>query len=127
MTTYYLKAATEADLWDALETAGLAYKQYDMTDPLNIAPEDQNLYGEPFMPTGAFEWVSKSNMLDIIGTIYTPTGTMLTDTDGNEYPEMAALDGFHANLREVLTEEQAAALPTIPAPTHPVRKWAGDK
>jgi hypothetical protein len=65
-------------------------------------------------------------MLDIIGTMYRETGTMLTTDDGMEYPEMEALDGYHANLREELTDEQVALLPTIDAPTVPYRKWAGD-
>lgn len=28
-----------------------------------------------------------------------PTGVMLTDDEGNEYPEYVKLDGFHANAR----------------------------
>lgn len=29
---------------------------------------------------------------DLIGTIYKPTGTMLKDSEGNDYPEMVAVD-----------------------------------
>jgi len=36
--------------------------------------------------------------IDVIGTIYEATGNTLTD-DGMEYPEMAALDGWHVNIR----------------------------
>lgn len=35
---------------------------------------------------------------DIIGTIYKPSGVMLTDIDGNDYPEMVAIDGYHVNI-----------------------------
>ena len=35
---------------------------------------------------------------DLIGTIYKPTGVILTDEEGNEYPEMKALEGYHVNV-----------------------------
>ena len=38
--TYYLKATSEAALWEALEAASLAHKQYDTEDPLNSRPYD---------------------------------------------------------------------------------------
>lgn len=126
MATYYLKATDEQALWTALEAADLAVKDYDPEDPLNSRPDDLEMDAEWAGPSGAYEWRSLSNMLDIIGTIYTETGNMLTDEDGNEYPEMEAMEGFHANLREELTEEQEAELPTIEAPATPYRIWAGD-
>jgi hypothetical protein len=45
-------------------------------------------------------WItsSKDHALDVVGTIYKPTGETLTDAEGNEYPEMAPMDGFHVNL-----------------------------
>ena len=127
MTTYYLKATSEAALWEALEAASLAHKEYDREDPLNVAPDDHDPMGPAFVMTGAYEWIADTPMLDIIGTMYRETGTMLTDGEGMEYPEMEALDGYHANLREELTDEQVALLPTIDAPTVPYRKWAGDE
>ena len=127
MATYYLKATDEQALWNAMETAGLAYKDYDPDDPLNQRPDDLDMEEEWDGPTGAYEWRSLSNMLDIIGTMYRETGTMLTDGEGMEYPEMEAVDGYHANLREELTDEQVAALPTVDAPATPYRKWAGDE
>jgi hypothetical protein len=65
-------------------------------------------------------------MLDVIGPIYVKTGNTLTDPDGMEYPETQAVAGFHANLRETLTDAQVAALPTVSAPATPYRIWAGD-
>ena len=127
MTTYYLKATSEADLWTALEAAGLAHKQYDPEDPLNVAPDDLGPEDTWDGPSGAYEWIADTPMLDIIGTMYRETGNMLTDGEGMEYPEMEAVDGYHANLREELTDEQVALLPTIDAPTVPYRKWAGDE
>ena len=125
MKTYYLKAVDEQSLWEALEAADLAHKQYDPTDPLNQPPSETT--EEAWEPTGAYDWVQDAEMLDVIGTIYTKTGNMLTDAEGFEYPEMVAQEGYHANLRAELTDEQAAALPTITAPTTPMRKWAGDE
>jgi len=126
MTTYYLKATSEAALWEALEAADLAHKEYDPTDALNSRPDDLEPDAEWDGPSGAYEWIADTPMLDIIGTMYRETGTMLTDGENMEYPEMEALDGYHANLREELTDEQVALLPTIDAPTVPYRKWAGD-
>ena len=124
--TYYLKATSEADLWTALEAAGLAHKQYDPEDPLNSRPDDLDPEAA-WEPTGAYEWIADTPMLDIIGTMYRETGNMLTDGEGMEYPEMEAIDGYHANLREELTDEQVALLPTVDAPATPYRKWAGDE
>ena len=42
---------------------------------------------------------------DLIGTIYKPSGVMLTDEEGNEYPEMAALEGYHVNTLPPLDEK----------------------
>lgn len=110
---YYLQATSEEALMQALEAAGLYKKVYAEYD------EDGN-------PVGDFEWQRVGQYdLDVIGVMYTPTGTMLTDEEGMQYPEMAALEGFHANIRGI-TAEQAAMLPTIEAPSTPVRIWAGD-
>jgi hypothetical protein len=125
MTTYYLKATSEAALWTALGAAGLAHKEYDPDDPLNVAPDNLG-YEETWEPTGAYEWAADTAMLDVIGTMYSATGNMLTDGEGMEYPEMEAVDGYHANLREELTDAQVAALPTVAAPATPHRIWAGD-
>ena len=40
--------------------------------------------------------------IDVVGTIYQPTGVMLTDaTSGFSYPEMVAIPGWHVNARIV--------------------------
>lgn len=57
---------------------------------------------------------------DVIGVIQKPTGTMLTDDEGEEYPEKAPVEGWHANIRCV------GALPAALQeyeihPTNPVR------
>ena len=126
MQTYYLKANTEADLWTALGAAGLAHKVYDQTDPANVAPADLGYEETWDGPSGAYEWQSDTQMLDVIGPIYVKTGNTLTDSEGFEYDETQAVEGYHANLREELTDAQVAALPTVAAPATPHRIWAGD-
>ena len=39
--------------------------------------------------------------IDVVGVIYKPTGNMLTDSEGFEYPETAPVDGWHVNVRLV--------------------------
>lgn len=125
MATYYLKATDEQALWEALEAASLAHKVYNPDDPANVAPDNLG-YKETWEPTGAYEWQADTQMLDVIGPIYAKTGNTLTDPDGFEYDETQAVEGYHANLRETLTDAQVAALPTVSAPTTPYRVWAGD-
>jgi len=59
--------------------------------------------------------------IDVIGVIYKPTGIMLT-TDEGEVPEMAPLDGWHANVRH--TEEAPELEVHRVFPAAPVRMWA---
>lgn len=58
---------------------------------------------------------------DLVGTIYKPTGVTFTDSEGIEYPEMEACNGYHVNVLE-LTEALESYVVT---PTTPVRKFAG--
>jgi len=122
MKTYYLKTQDEQSLWAALETAGLAFKEYDPDDPNNQRPQELDPEAE-WEPTGEYEWRFKGiGALDIIGTIYEPTGNTLTDEDGLEYPEIQPIEGFHANL---MAERGITGLPEITSPSTPKRKFAG--
>ncbi len=59
--------------------------------------------------------------IDTIGVIRKPIGDM--DSEGNFL--MAALPGWHVNLRGSFTPEQLAELaPFVVAPSQPVRVWA---
>ena len=58
--------------------------------------------------------------IDIIGVIYKPTGVML-ETDEGEVPEVAAIEGWHANTRGPMPAELVAF---AVEPQHPVRVWA---
>ena len=100
MTAYYLKATDEDELRQALLAT-------------NVITEEA--------PVEGFN-------LDVIGTIYKPTGNMLSlgPDDHLEYPEVLPVEGYHANLLGELSEEQQAALAPllITAPANPFRVWA---
>lgn len=80
--------------------------------------------------------------IDYVGIIFKPTGKILKDEEGLEYPEMKALDGYHVNVRitslpnktviDADTGEYVEIPSTIPddlapyivEPTSPSRVWA---
>lgn len=65
--------------------------------------------------------VPKYSAVDVIGVIYKPTGKMLT-TDEGEAPEMAPVEGWHANVRHKSeAPELAAYAVTVNSPE---RVWA---
>lgn len=65
--------------------------------------------------------VPKYAAVDVIGTIYKPTGEMLT-TDEGEVPEMAPVEGWHVNVRHTADAPELAAYQVFPQA--PVRGWA---
>ena len=69
----------------------------------------------------AFESRPKYPNTDIVGTIYRPTGNTLTDDEGFEYPEQAALDGFHVNIRAEEPIEELEGYRVYP--NNPARVW----
>ena len=59
--------------------------------------------------------------IDVIGTIHAPTGRMISTAEG-DVPELAALDGWHVNVRHV---GDAPALQAYAVEVNsPVRSWA---
>ena len=104
MNDYYLKTTDSETLWNLLFAVGLAE---------TITDSEGNTFN-----------VAKDIALDIIGTIYKPTGNVITTDDGLTYPEQAPIDGFHANIRGSLTDEQQAGLPLVGTPANPYRVWA---
>jgi len=69
----------------------------------------------------AFESRAKYPNTDIIGVIYRPTGNTLTDDEGFEYPEQAALEGYHVNIRAAAPIEELEGYRVYP--NNPVRVW----
>jgi hypothetical protein len=100
----YLKAKSEAALYEALEAAGVVTKGEDgwhVTDGHRYA-------------------------LDVIGAVYKPTGEVIEE-DGVAAPVMKAVPGFHANLRVIDASNFDAELlaeVTINPPNNPARGWA---
>jgi hypothetical protein len=65
--------------------------------------------------------VPKYAAVDVVGVIYKPTGKLLT-TDEGEVPEMAPVEGWHANVRHNAEAPELDAYKV--APKAPVRGWA---
>lgn len=65
--------------------------------------------------------VPKYAAVDVIGVIWKPTGKMLTTEEG-EVPEMAPVEGWHANVRHTAEATELAAHQIFPQ--SPVRCWA---
>lgn len=67
--------------------------------------------------------------LKLLPDLTEPTGVTLTDVEGNSYPEMAAVPGYHVNVL-VHPDHEAAyrtALADVlidPAPETPLFEWA---
>lgn len=102
---YYLKAASEAALMTALEAAGVV-KSYTVKNEQGVVVDTR------FVTQPGYD-------LDVVGTIYKPTGNMIQQTGefAREVPEMAALPGFHANLRGPADLAPKIVLtPYVPAP-----------
>ena len=65
---------------------------------------------------------SHEHSLYPMGIIDRPTGVMLTNADGLEYPEMKPIDGYHINF---IGELPAAAIPFEVFPQTPVCVFSG--
>jgi hypothetical protein len=137
MINYYLKTADEDSMIEALEAAGVVFKHYDPDDENNIRPidfiqdpnDENNVIPNPdssgdWAPTGKFKWVPIEGVeLDLIGTIYTTTSGTVVNDEGVEGRAMAAVEGYHANLR---SKDPIDDLPQISKPNTPQRIWAGE-
>ncbi|MBS4714972.1 hypothetical protein J4G66_03150 [Aeromonas dhakensis] len=99
MIDLYLKAGSKSAMTQALKTAGFSQD-----------PESGELYHQ-------------DAALDVIGTIYQPTGETMV-VEGEEVQVMAPVPGYHVNVR-TKSEAMAAALDTQRThPETPVRVWA---
>lgn len=112
---YFLKATDYAALHAALIAAGILL-------PAQV-PVIEIIDGVPTQ-TGAEDGFRLADgiALDVIGTIYKPTGKTLT-VDGMEVPEMAPIAGYHANLIGDLSAEQVAALGDVLLPEPPANPY----
>lgn len=101
MTDYTLKFQSEAEANAVL-----------FTEQIKVDGDVVETFKTPNFPEHA---------IDIIGLIYKPTGEMLTTEDGLEQPVMAAIAGWHVNVRGEENETLAEYHVNVRAP---VRMWA---
>jgi hypothetical protein len=69
------------------------------------------------------ELIDKSSF-EVHGQISRETGTILTDEDGNEFPEMLPVEGYHADLTLADDIELPSELTdyVIPTPDNPIHR-----
>jgi hypothetical protein len=91
-TDFYLKLSSEADVPTVLS----AFYKQDTTSEFDPETGEEIVtnVGDPY-----FVQNSPDYAIDLVGIIHKPTGNILTDAEGIEYPEMAPLDGYHINIR----------------------------
>lgn len=86
----------------------------------------QHEYSQDPEPTIVQSWVHATGVdIDIIGTIHKPTGNMITTEADMPYPEMAAIPGFHVNIRIHNGQLPELLRPFRVTPNQPVRTFAG--
>ena len=90
---FYLKLTSEAEMPAVLSAF---YQQDYVTNVDDEGVETQVADGDPYMVTHTHDYA-----IDVVGVIHEPTGVTLTDSEGMDYPEMAAVDGWHVNIRLV--------------------------
>ena len=118
---FYICLPSEADM----PTALAAFYKQDYTtivDP-DTGEESTQIEGEPYLVLFTADYA-----IDVVGVIHKPTGNMLTSDEGFEYPEMAALDGWHVNIRLMNDNKRAdvealSAYFVDPEPATPSRVW----
>jgi hypothetical protein len=109
MTDFYLKFADKTQADSVL---------YTNTPVLAVVDTEGNV----ITPAGEDIVTPKFANIDVIGTIYRPTGEVET-VDGMEVPVMAALDGYHVNIRAVDGEDTSALTSFAVVPSVPQRIW----
>ena len=120
-TDYFIKLPSEADM----PTALAAFYRQDTTTEVDDETGEETVInvGDAYLVSTTHDYA-----IDIVGVIYKATGVMLTDPEGNEYPETAPLDGYHLNIR-LLNDTMREAVDAIEAeygltPNSPSRVWA---
>lgn len=116
---FYLRLSAESDMPTVLADF---YRQDYVTNVDEEGVETQVADGDPYLVTHSYDYA-----IDVVGTLQEPTGTMLTDDEGNEYPEMQAMAGWHINIRLVGdgVRETVEALDETHGvnPEQPMRVW----
>jgi len=117
---FYLRLSAESDMPTVLS----AFYQQDYVTQIDeeTGESSQVADGDPYLVAHSHEYA-----IDVVGTIYEPTGETLTDDEGVAYPEMAPIDGWHVNIRLVgdAMRETVEALDATHGvtPNSPSRVW----
>ena len=119
-TDFYLRLASESDMPTVLSDF---YRQDYITQVDEETGESSQVAdGDPYLVQFTHDYA-----ISVVGTLHEPTGTMLTDEEGNEYPEMQAMAGWHINIRLVgdAVRETVEALDETHGvnPETPMRVW----
>ena len=109
MNDFYLRFADKAQADSVL---------YTTTPVLAVVDTEGNV----ITPAGEDIVTPNFANIDVIGTIYRPTGEVET-VDGMEVPVMAALEGYHVNVRAVDGEDTSALTSFAVVPSVPMRVW----
>ena len=116
---FYLRLSAESDMPTVLADF---YRQDYIINVDEEGVETQVADGDPYLVTHSHDYA-----IDVVGTLQEPTGTMLTDEEGNEYPEMQDMTGWHINIRLVgdAVRETVEALDETHGvnPETPMRVW----
>ena len=116
---FYLRLSAESDMPTVLADF---YRQDYITSVDDEGVETQVADGDPYLVAYTHDYA-----IDVVGVIQEPTGTMLTDDEGNDYPETAPVDGWHVNVRLVgdAMRETVEALDATHGvtPNSPSRVW----
>ncbi len=119
-TDFYIKLVSEADMPSVL--APFYHQDTETLVDDETGEETVVNVGDTYMVMHTADYA-----IDIVGIISKPTGNILTDADGNEYPEQAPLDGWHINIRllnDTFREvTEAIDLTNGASPVTPSRVW----
>ena len=62
--------------------------------------------------------------LDVMGSLFVPTGLILSDEQDRRVPHFRPIQGFYAAIHQELTDAQRSVLPIVPRPAAIVRVCA---
>ena len=118
-TDFYLKLNAESDMPTVLSAF---YQQDYITSVDEEGVETQTADGDHYLVAHSHDYA-----IDVVGTLHEPTGNTLTDDEGNEYPEMTAMTGWHVNIR-LVGEAQRETVEALDeshgvTPESPQRVW----
>ena len=118
---FYLKMASEADMPSVL--AAFYKQEYTTMVDDETGEETQVPQGEPYLVQYSADYA-----IDVVGKVMSLTGNMVMDDDGNTYPEMAPVPGWHINIR-LSGDNRRADVEALsdyfvnPEPVTPYRIW----